>query len=317
MRPTHLLVLACTCVPLIVVACSSASGSGSEFGNGGQAGTGGAGGTINMGGTGAGGNLDIEAGTGGTGPSPCPQETQFVYTVTGDNLLYKFDPPTLEFIQIGKLKCPNAGLGTPFSMSVDRKGVAWVVFTNGKIFWVDVKTAQCSETNYTPNQSGFLTFGMGFSANAANSIDESLYVTQSDLAASITGLAKIDTTTLKLSPIDGYDNLKGKRAEMTGTGDGRLFGAFEGEPYVVAEISKSDAKILSQAPQDAIKYPPNSSNFAFAHWGGDFWLFVGPGTSTDVFQYKPGDGTTSKVKSVSFEIVGAGVSTCAPIKPPA
>ena len=62
----------------------------------------------------------------------------------------------------------------------------------------------------------------------------------------------------------------------------------------------------------ALNYPPNGSNFAFAFWGGDFWLFVGPGTSTDVFQYAPSTGMTTKVETESFEVVGAGVSTCAP-----
>ena len=84
----------------------------------------------------------------------------------------------------------------------------------------------------------------------------------------------------------------------------------------MAEIEKTDAKVLSQAPQAPISYPPGSSNFAFAFWGGDFWLFVGPGSKTDVFQYKPANGQTKLVQTTSAVIVGAGVSTCAPTKPP-
>ena len=85
---------------------------------------------------------------------------------------------------------------------------------------------------------------------------------------------------------------------------------------MVAEIDKQTAHIKSVAPQNAINYPPDSSNFAFAFWGGDFWLFVGPGTSTDVFQYQPSTNTTTKRTTETFEIVGAGVSTCAPTTPP-
>ena len=40
------------------------------------------------------------------------------------------------------------------------------------------------------------------------------------------------------------------------------------------------------------------------------------GDMTDVFQYKPSDGTTTKRITVQLVIVGAGVSTCAPIEPP-
>ena len=312
MHSIRLVAVVLTTLGVLAAACSSATTEGSSFKGGG-----GAGGSLNLSGNaGSSGSMDIDADTVDAG-SPCSQETQYVYTVTSDNVLFKFDPPTLLFNQIGKLQCPNAGLGTPFSMSVDRKGIAWVVFTNGKIFWVDVKTAACSATAFVPNQHGFLTFGMGFATDAVGSFAETLYVTQSDTAAAVTGLAKIDTSTLELIPIAEYDQLQGKRAEMTGTGDARLFGAFEGQPYVVAEVDKQSAAILSQAPQSAIAYAPGSSNFAFAFWGGDFWLFVGPGTKTDVFQYKPGDGTTTLVKTVQDVIVGAGVSTCAPVKPPA
>ena len=52
-----------------------------------------------------------------------------------------------------------------------------------------------------------------------------------------------------------------------------------------------------------------------AFWGGDFWLFyeaVGDSSST-VYQVKA-DGTMSvAVKSTGRVIVGAGVSTCAPL----
>jgi len=45
---------------------------------------------------------------------------------------------------------------------------------------------------------------------------------------------------------------------------------------------------------------------------------VGPGTKTDVFHYQPATQTTKLVKTDSQKvIVGAGVSTCAPTKPPA
>ena len=121
--------------------------------------------------------------------------------------------------------------------------------------------------------------------------------------------------TLTLHTVGTYDKVQA-RAEMTGTGDARLFAAFEGSPYVVAEVGKSTALVMSQAPQSAINYAPGSSNFAFAFWGGDFYLFVGPGSSTDVFRYRPSDGSTTKLTTVQFEIVGAGVSTCAPTTPP-
>jgi hypothetical protein len=303
-------------------ACSASSATGNLF----TTGSGGAGGATSAtstggpgsGGSGQGGETFFDAGLGGSGQGGstpgCAQETQFIYTLAADNTLYKFDPPTLAFTKIGTLDCPNQ-FASPFSMAVDRNAQAWVVFTDGTLARVDTKDAKCSPTSFVPGQSGFTTFGMGFSSNSPGSADETLFVSESSFGGTTLGLAKIDVQTLALTPIGQYDKINA-RAEMTGTGDARLFAAFEGSPYNVAQIQKADAKILSQAPQSAINYPPGGSNFAFAFWGGDFWLFVGPGTSTDVFQYKPLTGVTTKVSFTPAEIVGAGVSTCAPTKPP-
>ena len=174
-------------------------------------------------------------------------------------------------------------------------------------------TAACSATPFVPGQDGFTTFGMGFSSQGDD--EETLFVSGSSGQDSVERLGTIDLTSFKLTAVGAYDKVQA-RAELTGTGDGRLFGAFEGSPYIVAGIDKATAAIESQAPQTAINYPPNSSNFAFAFWGADFWLFVGPGTKTDVFHYDTAKGTTELVKSINQQIVGAGVSTCAPVVSP-
>lgn len=303
-------------------ACSATNGAGHAFTTG-TGGTGGATSATGTGGSGAGGGGQggdsfVDAGFGGSGQGGsapgCAQETQFIYTLAGDTTLSRFDPPTLTFTTIGLLSCPN-GFGSPFSMAVDRNAQAWVVFTDGTLARVDTKTAKCTPTSFVPGQSGFTTFGMGFSSNSPGSPEETLFVSESTFVGTTLGLAKIDVQTLQLTPIGKYDQLNA-RAEMTGTGDARLFAAFEGSPYIVAEVQKSDAHILSQAPQTQVNATAGGSNFAFAFWGGDFWLFVGSGGPTEVFQYKPATGKTTKVSSTPLEIVGAGVSTCAPTKPP-
>jgi hypothetical protein len=305
-------------------ACS-ASGtdtSGNQFPATGGPGGGdpGATGGADAGATGTGGEDFFDAGQGQGGNDPggglpsCAKETQFIYTLAADNMLYKFDPPSLAFTPIGNLDCVKPGV-SPFSMAVDRNAQAWVVFTDGTLARVDTKNAHCTPTTFAPGQSGFTTFGMGFSSNAPGSTDETLFVSDSSQNGSTLGLARIDVQTLKLVPVGKYDKLTA-RAEMTGTGDARLFAAFEGTPYIVAEVGKTDAKVLSQAPQMGVSAAAGSSNFAFAFWGGDFWLFVGPGNQTDVFQYKPATGKTKPVQTTSAVIVGAGVSTCAPTKPP-
>lgn len=250
--------------------------------------------------------------TGGGGSNPgdgCSDEAKLVYIIGQDNRFYSFYPPTLDVKLVGTINCPGAGFFRPFSMAVDRQGVAWILFEDGRIFHIDVKTAACVQTTYAPNQSQYSTFGMGFVSNSVGSNDETLYV--ADYLGK--GLAKINTTTLSLSTIGPWDKLTGT-AELTGTGDSRLYGFFNDLPIIIAEIDKSNGKILSQAPQPTINI---GSGWAFAFWGGDFYLFTSPTGQSQIDRYRPADGTTTTVKTgLGTNIVGAGVSTCAPFEPP-
>ena len=61
-------------------------------------------------------------------------------------------------------------------------------------------------------------------------------------------------------------------------------------------------------------------SWAFAHWGGRFYLFVTVLDSmtgrnnSQVFLFTPDDGRVQLIlDNLPYNIVGAGVSTCAPI----
>jgi hypothetical protein len=267
-------------------------------------------------GSGSGGNVLGDGGVSSSGGGAgCSQAAEFVYVVDVNGLLYQFNPPTLAFTQVGQVTCASSDF---FSMAVDRNAVAWVLAQDGTIVKYDINAKTCTKTAFQAGQHGFQTFGMGFSANGSGATTDTLFVTDDELQtpSSNQGLAMIDTSSLTLTPVNQYDQLVGEEAELTGTGDGRLYGAFEGSPYTVAEIDKTTAHVISVAPQSGIDYAPSSSSLAFAFWGGDFWLFIGPGGTTDVFQYQPSGQTTTKRETEPFEIVGAGVSTCAPTVPP-
>src|SRR5579871_886581 len=64
--------------------------------------------------------------------NPCPDAAAtLIYLMGISNDLYSFDPhpPAFATTKIGTLDCPEA-IGTPFSMAVDREGVAYVVFSS-------------------------------------------------------------------------------------------------------------------------------------------------------------------------------------------
>jgi len=231
-------------------------------------------------------------------------ETQ-IYLITSQNELLAFYPPTLVFTTIGHINCPNAN-GTPFSMGVERSGTAYSVFTSGKLFRISTANAACQATPYVTGQQGYSTFGMGY---AGDQQSESLYVSDN---ANGKGLATIDTTTFKLAFIGAYAPALPQRCEMTGTGNNELFAyciQTNGSGGVVAQIDRTTAKVVAASP---VKVGTSSDAFAFAYWGGDFFMFNSAGGPTLVTRYDPALKTETVVASHPSTIVGAGVSTCAP-----
>lgn len=246
--------------------------------------------------------------------SDCPDaDATFIYLVTAEGGLFSFYPPGLTFRSVGTLVCPAPAGTTPFSMAVDRRGVAYVLYTDGRLYRVSTATAACVATTFRVNQQGFQTFGMGFASEGAGPA-ERLYVAENNFSGSSRGLGAIDTTTLALSFIGPF-NPSIPRAELTGTGDGRLF-AFWPERQGpsgarIAEIDKRTAAVVAQSVVPVGR--PNDA-FAFAFWGGDFWIFTseGGGVGTEVSRHRLADGTTTQPTTHPETVVGAGVSTCAP-----
>ena len=252
----------------------------------------------------------------------CAEETKDIFVISEEKALYSFHPPTLAFKNLGIINCPTGG-ATPTSMAVDRFGKAWVRHTDGAIWKVDTKTLKCEETKFSPpgtTDGAFFKFGMGFATTSKGSSNEELF-----LADSLgTGLAQLDTKTLALKMVGPFTgDLEGKTAELTGTGDGKLYGFFVTAPARVAEISKGTGAIVNSKELTDV-YAGNA--WAFSFYAGDFYIYTssdggglpnGGGLGSDVTRYRPSDGSITVVKpKIGFKIVGAGVSTCAPTTGP-
>lgn len=248
-------------------------------------------------------------------PSECEQlDVPLVYLLSSEAELFRFDPPARTFTKVANISCRRPGPvlydEQPNSMAVDRRGIAYTNFTDGTLWRLDTRTAGCTPTPYTPRQRGFVKFGMAFVSNA--SIDE-LFVTETSARESL-GLGRIDTSsTFALSVIGPYTPPLG-RCELTGTGDERLF-AFcldQTSGSTLAEIDRSTATVLAS---DTLAVGGPNVAFAVAFWGGSFWLFTSEDDAegTIVTQYDPTTKTETTVARTSAQIVGAGVSTCAPL----
>jgi hypothetical protein len=242
----------------------------------------------------------------------CVEASRWVYTVDETGIFSRFDPATLTFTDISQLACPTTS--TPFSMAVDQNAVAWVAYRNGDLFKVDTATGKCEATSFKTGQSGLLNFGMGFVFDPSTDVD-TLYIaggpdynyTSSNSSST---LAVVSFPELIVKPIG---TVTAGWPELSGTGDGSLWG------FIPASASAKGQAVLVQldptsgATLKSYAYPTLTSSGAWAmkFWGGSFWIFL----STSVYEVSRSspDVIHTVIAQSGHSIVGAGVSTCAPL----
>jgi hypothetical protein len=253
----------------------------------------------------------------GSGSDGCSASAKLVYVVDEGNKLSQFDPTTKTFHDLGTLTCPASLGGTPFSMGVDRGATAWVLYSSGEVFKVDTGTLMCTKTSYAA-QLGLVQFGMGFSTDTVGGNTDHLFVAGG--AAVQTGttskLATLDTGTMMASSVGQVTGWP----ELTGNANAELWGFF---PDIngsttprVEQINKASGAPVAGKTYMQPTLSGQAMAWAFAFYGGDYWLFLmkGAETSTTVYQV---DGAAGSIKGSTPApgrvIVGAGVSTCAPV----
>ena len=267
------------------------------------------------GGGGGGGGGGVDGSITGSNGDGCSDSAKLVYVVDENNKLSNFDPSTKTFTDLGTLSCPASGGATPFSMGVDRNTIAWVLYNDGELFHVDINNGlACTKTSWG-SSNGLMQFGMGFSTNAAGGTDDTLFVAGgNDSGATMpttATLAKLDTGTFSATTVGTVQGWP----ELTGNGNAELWGFFpdQNNPRV-EKIDKTTGNAVTTYPLSSLAGMPTA--WAFAFWGGDYWVFLAKDLecSTTVYQV---DGTNGMIKSMTptntRTIVGAGVSTCAPV----
>jgi hypothetical protein len=294
------------------------------------------------------------------GGSSCGEAgVKLIYVVDDANNMYSFDPSNgNKFTKINTLNCPagapldpqDPGPAAPFSMGIDRSGTAWVLYSSGEIFNVSITTnnAPCAKSSpaWPVGNNGFQEFGMGFASDTAGSNTEKLYIAGGAYNAEKNGnMGWIDTTKTTLSATTlvaiPYPKTSTENSpELTGTGDGVLFGYYPGlNVTYVAELDKSTGMVANYAgggpmTWDMPAIPDDGSGlttvigWAFAHYGGKLYAFVTTGDvdpilgldptteNSQVYVLDPSAPTnkgTLLLNATGKVIVGAGVSTCAPV----
>lgn len=320
------------------VACSS------NGGRGGFEDTDGGGSSSSSGGEGG---IFVPTNEGGVDENGCSDAAKLVYVLSYEGDLYSFAPADKKFKKIGPLNCGLTAQQLPISMAVDRSGVAWVNIAtqtgaggrSNTLYRVDTATADCKPTNI---KSSFIG-GMGFSTDEGSKDKETLYVFGQ--SGSLTNPTRtLDHVDFAAEKVVTGPVVTSNAGELTGTGDGRLYGFILEEPQTgpsgkpilddligITQLDKTTGKESNKVVTKGVKYP-HDPGFAFSFWGGDFYVYSAPITippdypftqppadlkdepTTDVARYSPTSKTTEPtyMSAIGFHIVGAGVSTCAP-----
>ncbi len=243
----------------------------------------------------------------------CIEASRWVYTVDTAGRFSRFDPSTLTFTDIGTLHCPGE-FNTPNSMAVDQNAVAWVSYTDGNLFKVNTSTAKCEATSFVPDQHNLLEFGMGFVFDPSTG-EDTLYIAGGlDYSSTHSTLATIAFPSLVVTPIGP---VAAGNAELTGTGDGQLWGfvpdvgSSNGRSTLV-RIDPASGKTLESYTYPSLISPTSGADWAVKFWGGSFWIFLN-GSVYQVSRDNPAIIQTV-LSSTGRNVVGAGVSTCAPLQ---
>jgi hypothetical protein len=248
--------------------------------------------------------------------SDCAESAKLIYLVTtntagGANELYSFNPTKpgrSAYTRIGALACPSSS--SPQTMGVDRAGTAWVFYSDGRLFKVDVTTARCTPTTFTYPGAGLdFTMGSGFTALGGDVTKETLFLVRN-------GLHRFDTATLTKTLVGTSTSTWG---ELTGGPDGKLFvfdPAGNGRLYDVNPSTGATSPLHSFATGTFT----NVSAYAFARYAGSFYLFTAgtdttgltpTNTRTTVFDLQT-RSTTLRDLDIGVTVVGAGQSVCVP-----
>jgi hypothetical protein len=255
---------------------------------------------------------------------------QYIYLVDENNHFFRYNPALPKgqrYMDLGALNCPSTGqcpngLGgmapaTPFSMGVDRNAIAWVLYCDGSLFHVDINNnIACTGTSFAKNQAGFEVFGMGFSADAPMSMAETLFISGGAYTMIDMGSAQFGKIAFPAMTVSSVGTVATGWPELTGTGDAELWGFFPSDMGMprVAKLNKASGTDATTYNVPTIVGMPQA--WAFGFWCDGFYIFLKRATdpSTIVTHVKRADGSVDTFDDTpGHTIVGAGVSTCAPI----
>lgn len=259
----------------------------------------------------------------GSNNDGCSDDAKLIYVVDANKTLSKFDPQTKQFMDLGALNCPAGLMANPFSMGIDRNANAYVLYSpafaippppGGELFKVDTKTLNCTKTAWQPNAMGHSVFGMGFSTDTMGGTTDTLFIAggpgPTQPSSTLATMSMTSFAPTNVGSVTGWP-------ELTGTGNAELWGFFPANTDSrVVKLDKTTGAAAQTFTLPTLNGDIMNGAWAFAFYGGDFFIFLQRSgePATTVYQMNGMTGAiTGMTPTNTRRIVGAGVSTCAPV----
>lgn len=271
--------------------------------------------------------LDVASADDGPEPGECPcvGTGDGIYLVSDMGQLVTFDPDTLIFEDLGAIECPTDGF--PFALAVDRQGHALISYFSEtppfaiETFAIALANPDACEPVVLPLPEGRMLAGTGYASTSAAEPCDDLYLFSTPMIEGATGvIGRIDRDTSEYVEVGAAPYYQ---AQLSGTGDGRLFGfagTEGGELGSIASLVRFDIADAAVIDDEALDGLNADNGLGFAFWGGDVYFFTDDAQDTSVvtrldYDGSDGGGTSVVVDHTPMRIMGAGVSTCAPFVP--
>jgi hypothetical protein len=249
--------------------------------------------------TGASGSGASGTSTSGTSTSAptCADAKLNAYLCDDGETLYTFDPMTLATAPIGQLSCPTQA--TPWTMTVDGLGSAYVIYDDWYVYRVDLATLSCALTPYVPGQLGF-TGEEGIAVAAVGGVDRFFVFGASPDPT----LAVSDLTSFVLSPVGPVTPPNGEfPVAIQGDAFGHLYAFSQDSTFF--ELSSASAGVTHLGHPSL----PGGGNWAVMAYGSQIYLFGAGGT---VGRYDPPSQQLTTLGTVGFSVIGASATPCVP-----
>ncbi|MBL9043515.1 MAG: hypothetical protein JNM83_18015 [Myxococcales bacterium] len=244
--------------------------------------------------------------------------SEFVYLLDSNNQLLSFEPrndtaPNAVKV-IGKITCPTTS--APNSMSVDRRARAWLNYDDGKLYKIPTNNpTACADSGYKTGVVPTPKVGMGFVSDTAGSKAESLFLASFGSPSQLWKLNPLDAAPIVATRVGTFP-ASPTSPEMTGTGAAELYAYFPATDasHRIIRVNKTSGQAELTYPLPPLASSPGA--WAFAQWGGRFYVFVTESSVSRVYRYDPAAAAGTQwirvQDNLTTRIVGAGVSTCAP-----